>query len=166
MRSEIFLKVALLPSTLLRFFRPLLSSHPLASSQGQRSSLESEAKHVVLASLGPQTTSEPQSRSPGGPRQSQQLAAKSPPTQIRAQSLNTGSFPGTDNTSRADRRRGAAPRTRWRSERLTGHLKRVQVSMRNAKLNNPSGEQENKKSEEEEWSIFENSFDNLSNCYR
>lgn len=56
-----------------------LTSFPLASSQGQRSSPETALEHVVLASPSPQTTSEPQSYSPGGSRRSQQLAAKSPP---------------------------------------------------------------------------------------
>lgn len=115
---------------------------------------------MVLASLGPQTTSEPQSLSPGGPRQSQQLAAKSPPTQIRAQSLNAGSFPGTDNTSRADRKKGAALQT---STELKGEgansspvtLNTSQSLFRNTKQTTQSEkvvlerEHENKKSKEE-----------------
>lgn len=44
----------------------------------------------------------------GGSQRSQQLAAKTPSTQIRAQSLNTDLFPGTDNARRAE---GAAPHT-------------------------------------------------------
>lgn len=112
-----FCKPCFFFTTPLYFSCPLLTSLPMASTQGQCSSLEPEAQHVVLTSLSPQTTSEPRSLSPGGSRQSQQLAAKSPPTQIRAQSLNTGSFPGTDNERRADRKERGSSLNEHRAER-------------------------------------------------